>query len=84
MQIDTLDLLYRADVLEMFQPAITSDPISLILTPSILDQSRAHGIPRLRPNIPSNPLETDQMSAVIGILVDFKGQWVGEMGKTCG
>jgi hypothetical protein len=34
--------------------------------------------------MPSNPLETDQINAVIGILDDFKGQCVGDIGKIYG
>jgi hypothetical protein len=41
-------------------------------------------MPRLRSNMPSNPLDTDQINAVIGILDDFKGQCVGDIGKTYG
>lgn len=41
-------------------------------------------MPRLRSNMPSNPLDTDHINAVIGILDDFKGQCVGDIGKIYG
>jgi len=42
-----------------------------------------HGTPRLLSHIASNPLDTDQISADMGIRVDWNGQCVGEIGKIC-